>query len=97
MVSPHVPMIAHATGRAPLLAVRNRTRGIRSLFIIAEKKQKTTLDRAVKHKYPLEIIRKQNRGNSLVKMVTALFPAMCTPRYCAWTLHKRLTWARITL
>ena len=55
MVSPHVPMIARATSRAPLLAVRNRTRRIRSLFVMAEKKQKATPDKAVKHKYPLEV------------------------------------------
>ena len=48
-------MIARATGRAPLLAVRNRTRGIRSLFVMAEKKQKATPDKAVKHKYSLEV------------------------------------------
>ena len=34
---------------------------------MAEKKQKATPDKEVKHKYPLEIIRKRNRGNSLVK------------------------------
>ena len=55
MVSPNVPMIARATGRAPLLAVRDRTRGVRSLFVMAEKKQKATPDKAVKHKYPLEV------------------------------------------
>ena len=54
-VSPHVSMIAPATSRAPLLAVRNRTRGIRSLFVMAEKKQWATPDKAVKHKYPLEV------------------------------------------
>ena len=48
-------MIARATGRAPLLAVKNRIRRIRSLFVMAEKKQKATPDRAVKHKYPLEV------------------------------------------
>ena len=34
---------------------------------MAEKKQKATSEKAVKLKYPLEIIRKRNRGNSLVK------------------------------
>ena len=48
-------MIARVIGRAPLLAVRNRTRWVRSLFVMAEKKQKATPDKAVKHKYPLEV------------------------------------------
>ena len=48
-------MIARAAGRVPLLVASNRPRGIRSFFVMAEKKQKATPDKAEKHKYPLEV------------------------------------------
>ena len=54
-VTPHVPMIARTSGRIPLFLARSRSRGIRGLFVMAEKKQKATPDKAAKHKYPLEV------------------------------------------